>query len=346
MRAFFHSDQQLHSPLQFMRAGRIVNPADLPTRTHALLKSLEERAIKVESPPDFGLGPLLKVHSRDYLEFLETAFEEWTLIPNAGPEVLPNTFPYWNAVPEQPNRGNCRPQNIVARAGYYLGDLGAAVGPKTWQSCIASTHSAIAAADAVLSGDRLSYSLCRPSGHHARSDRASGFCYLNNSAIAAERLRMRFGRVAILDIDAHHGDGTQTIFYNRPDVVTLSIHADPSAYYPFFTGYDDERGSGDGAGSNLNILLRPGAEDEEFIAALRVAVLNIQSVQPDVMVVALGFDGHANDPIGILRMSKKGYRAAGEAIKMLGIPTVLVQEGGYAISDIGSCLSEFLSGAQ
>ncbi|MCC6915323.1 MAG: histone deacetylase family protein [Rhodospirillaceae bacterium] len=346
MRAFFHADQQLHNPLQFMRAGRIANPTDLPARTDALLKALGENKIDVETPPDFGLEPLLKVHSRDYLSFLETAFEKWQAVPNAGPEVLPNTFPYWNATPGVSSRGECRPQSIIARTGYYLGDLAVPVGPKTWQSCLTSAHSAVAAADAVLGGDVMSYALCRPSGHHARSDRASGFCYLNNSAIAAERLRTRFHRVAVLDVDAHHGDGTQAIFYGRSDVMTLSIHADPSTYYPFFTGYDDERGIGDGVGANLNIPLQPGMGDDEFAAAMKIAAPAIRNFRADALVLALGFDGHANDPIGVLRISDKGFRMVGEAVKAFKIPTVVVQEGGYAIADIGSCLNEFLAGAR
>lgn len=329
-----------------MRAGRIASPTDLPARTDALLKALNEKGIRVETPPDFGLAPLLKVHSQGYLTFLKTAFEKWQSIPNAGPEVLPNTFPYWNAVPGALNRGECRSQNMIARAGFYLGDLAVPVGPKTWDSCLASTHSAIAATDAVLAGDPLSYALCRPSGHHARSDRASGFCYLNNSAIAAERLRTKYARVAVLDVDAHHGDGTQAIFYARPDVMTVSIHADPNAYYPFFTGYEDERGIGDGDGFNLNIPLQPGAGDDAFAAAMEIAAPAIRAFRAEALVLALGFDGHANDPIGVLRISDKGFRTVGAVVKAMEIPTVAVQEGGYAIADIGGCLSEFLTGAQ
>ncbi len=346
MRAFFHADQQLHNPLQFMRAGRITKPTDLPARTDALLKALDEKRITVETPPDFGLGPLLKVHTQGYLSFLETAFDRWQSIPNAGPEVLPNTFPYWSATPGIPARDECRSQNMIARTGFYLGDLAVPVGPNTWRSCLMSTHSAIAAADAILEGDTLSYALCRPSGHHARSDRASGFCYLNNSAIAAERLRTKYRRVVVLDVDAHHGDGTQAIFYGRSDVMTVSIHADPNAYYPFFTGYEDERGIGDGVGANLNIVLQPGAGDEALATAMKAATSAIQTFRAEALILALGFDGHANDPIGVLRVSEKGFRMVGEGVKALKLPTAAVQEGGYAIADIGGCLSEFLTGAQ
>lgn len=346
MRAFFHRDQHLHAPKQFMRAGRLADPADLPSRTDALLAALQHEGLPVTQPADYGTAPALTVHTPEYLEFLATAFQRWQALPDAGPEVLPNTFPYWNARPDAPRRPPCPSQALIAHVGYYLGDLAVPVGPDTWRSALVSTHSAAAATDAVLSGDPAAYALCRPSGHHARADRASGFCYLNSAAIAAERLRAKYARVAVLDVDAHHGDGTQAIFYHRPDILTVSIHADPASYYPFFTGYTHERGYGPGEGANLNLPLAPGDGDDALDAAMKRAVDAVAAFAPDALVVALGFDSHAQDPIGVLKVSTSGFSAVGAHVRGFALPTVVVQEGGYQVSVIGDCLRAFLQGAR
>ncbi|MDX6749820.1 histone deacetylase family protein [Geminicoccaceae bacterium 1502E] len=344
MRAFFHQDQHLHAPQQFMRAGVISDPKDLPARVDALLGALAERGITPETPRDQGLEPLLAIHTKPYLDFLASAHDRWQQIPGAGPEVLPNVSPYWNGRPEWPHRPACRSSSVVAQAGHYLGDLAVPLGPQTWRSSLASSHTALAAADAVIDGAAEAYALCRPSGHHARADRASGFCYLNNSAIAAERLRTRFGRVAVLDVDAHHGDGTQEIFYRRSDVLTVSVHVDPDAYYPFYTGYADERGSGEGEGFNRNLPLPPGASDRQMHEAVAEALKEIGAFRPDALVIALGYDSHEHDPIGLLKVTTGGFEGIGRQIGAMGLPTLVVQEGGYQISVIGDCLGRFLDG--
>lgn len=209
-----------------------------------------------------------------------------------------------------------------------------------------SSNTAIAAADAVSKGERLAYALCRPSGHHTRADRASGFCYVNNTAAVAERLRATFSRVAILDVDAHHGDGTQQIFNARPDVLTISIHADPRHYYPFFTGYSHEVGIGDGAGFNLNLPLAHGSAGAAMFTAVERAADRIREFGTDALVVALGFDAHARDPIGVLKLESHDFAGIGTRVRDLGLPTVVVQEGGYAVDAIGDCLTAFLDGAR
>ncbi|MGI9483454.1 MAG: histone deacetylase family protein, partial [Hyphomicrobiales bacterium] len=231
-----------------------------------------------------------------------------------------------------------------AQAGFYLGDLAVPIGENTWRSCVTSTHSAVAAANAVISGDRFAYSLCRPSGHHARADRASGFCYLNNSAIAAEHLKARFEKIAIIDVDTHHGDGTQEIFYRRPDVLTVSLHGDPEKYYPFFTGYVDETGSGEGEGFNLNVPLPARTGDEAFLEALSKTLDRVARFSPDALVIPLGYDIHRDDAIGIFDVSTGAFADIAKQIAQLGLPSVIVQEGGYQVSVIGNCLCEFLTG--
>ena len=346
MRAFFHPDQQLHVPQQFMRAGRISTPTELPSRAESLLTALERRQIRIETPKDYGLAPALTVHTSDYLDYLSTAFAVWKTVPNAGPEVLPNTFPYWNSRVDLPRRPPCPSHNPIAKAGYYLGDLAVAVGEHTFTSALAAAHTAVAAADAVVDGEAGSYALCRPCGHHARADRASGFCYINNAAIVAERLRSRFRKVVVLDIDAHHGDGTQAIFYQRGDIFTISVHADPAAYYPFFTGYGNERGHGAGEGANLNIPLVPGDGDAALMKALDRAGEAMSAFGAEALVLALGFDNHREDPIGVLKVTTEAFAPVGAFIRALALPTVVVQEGGYAVSVLGDCLDKFLEGAR
>jgi acetoin utilization deacetylase AcuC-like enzyme len=337
MRAFYHPDQTLHDPQQYMRFGRIVAPKDLPARTHELLAALEARGVAPEAP---ARG----VHAPHYLDFLASAWARWAELPERGPEVWPNTFPYWSGRPEAAARPPCPAHGLIGQAGWYLGDLSVPMGPHSWTSALRSSETATAAADALIDGESVVYALCRPSGHHARADRASGFCYLNNTAIAAERLRAQRPRVAILDIDAHHGDGTQQIFYFRADVLTVSIHADPSNYYPFYTGYPEETGFGAGEGFNLNLPLRHGAGGDEMAAAIEAASKKIRAFAPEALVVALGFDAHRLDPIGVLRLEARDFARCGALVRALGLPTLIVQEGGYALGALGECLSAFLDG--
>ena len=344
MRAFYHSDQAWHDPRQYMRFGRIVPPKDLPARTEALLGALGASGVSVEAPAAEDRDARLSIHTAAYLRFLETAWEQWCALPDHGPEVWPNTFPYWSGRPEERARRDCPARGIMAQAGWYLGDLSVPMGPQTWLSARQSCNTAVAAADAVCGGEAAAYALCRPPGHHARADRASGFCYVNNTAVAAERLRAAFPRVAVLDVDAHHGDGTQQIFYARPDVLTVSIHADPDNYYPFFTGYAGETGIGPGQGFNLNLPLAHGADGSAMAAAVTTGCRRIQQFGADAIVMALGFDGHARDPIGVLRLATADYAAIGSRVGALALPTVIVQEGGYAVEEIGGCLTAFLNG--
>ena len=343
MRAFYHPEQALHDPRQYMRHGRIIAPKDLPARTTAFLDALARAGIVTDVP---GEAPeaRLAVHTAGFLRYLETGWDRWQALPDHGPEVWPNTFPYWSGRPEDRARPECPAEHVIARTGWYLGDLSVSLGPQTWTSIRRSCDTAVAAADAVRAGAGQVYALCRPSGHHARADRASGFCFLNNSAVAAARLRETFARVAVLDVDAHHGDGTQQIFYTRPDVLTVSIHADPTNYYPFFTGYAGETGHGDGEGANLNLPLAHGSTATAMFAAVDAAAARIRAFGAEALVVALGFDAHAQDPIGVLRLQSGDFAGIGRRVRAIGLPTVVVQEGGYAMDVLTDCLSAFLEG--
>ncbi|WP_306752550.1 histone deacetylase family protein [Paracoccus actinidiae] len=345
MRAFYHPEQALHDPQQYMRFGRVVAAKDLPCRTDRLLQALRRHGVQPELPKADGLEAALSVHTAPFLDFLRQAWDQWQdFPPERGPEVWPATFPYWSGRPEEAHRSGCRATGLLGRMGWYLGDLSVPIGPHTWLSTLRSVETAAAAADALLSGTKSAFALCRPSGHHARADRASGFCYLNNAAVAAQRLRSKFERVAVLDVDVHHGDGTQQIFYGRSDVLTISIHGHPANFYPFYTGYEDEQGSGAGMGYNLNLPLPPRSAKLQMLKAIEVATLAIRHFDAEALVLSLGYDAHEADPIGILSLMSEDFADIGAAVRALGLPTLVVQEGGYAVEVIGDCLDAFLNG--
>ncbi len=236
------------------------------------------------------------------------------------------------------------PTHIVGRLGWHTADTGCPIGPGTWAAACAATDVATTAAQLVLDGEDAAYALCRPPGHHAFSDIAGGFCFLNNSAVAAAQLRLKHERVAILDVDVHHGNGTQGIFYERADVLTVSIHADPAFFYPFVWGYAHERGAGPGLGANLNIPLPKGTGDDDYIKAIGEAEKTIRAFAPGALVVALGLDASEHDPLAGLAVTTDGFRRIGAAIARLGLPTVFVQEGGYFSDILGANLTAALGG--
>jgi acetoin utilization deacetylase AcuC-like enzyme len=287
-------------------------------------------------PEDFGRAPIAAVHAPDYLRFLETAHARWTALPDASPDVVPNVHPV--AAPAS------YPDSVVGQAGWHMADTACPVTADTWASAYASAQAAVQAAELVLAGEANAYALCRPPGHHAFRAAAGGFCYLNNGAIAAERLRRRFERVAIVDVDLHHGNGTQGIFYARGDVLTVSVHADPAAFYPFFWGYAHERGEGAGLGCSLNLPLELGSGDAPFLAALEEGLSAVRAFAPGALVVALGLDAHEGDPFGGLRLTTEGFAEIGRRLARLNLPTVLVQEGGYLCSALGTNLVAVLGG--
>lgn len=341
MRAYFSDRQLSHRPQQYMVHGRIVPAFETQARPAMLQQALRDAGMVVEEPSDAGLDAILQIHADHYLDYLRTAHSEFMKLPNHGPEALPNIFSYRGAAADFGPRGPARPTGIIGRTGWYLGDLSAVVAEGTYESALASAHTAIAAARNVLAGAPASFALCRPPGHHAYVDRASGFCFLNNAAIAAEILRSQYGRVAILDFDTHHGDGTQAIFYRRADIFFGSVHTDPSAYYPHFAGYADERGAGAGEGHNLNLPLAFGADDDAFIAANRTLIAEAQARGAQALVISAGWDAHEKDPLSKLRVSTEAFARIGELYGRVDLPTVILQEGGYALDVIGAAALGF-----
>ena len=294
------------------------------------------QAATIARPKNFGLGPIAAIHTSEYLDFLARIYERWRRIEGASAEVIPNIHPL--------ARDGAYPASAVGQAGYHMADTACPISAETFDSACWSAWSAVAAADAVQAGEPAAYALCRPPGHHAFADVAGGFCFLNNSAIAAQRLRSSGARVAILDVDLHHGNGTQGIFYTRADVLTVSLHADPTRFYPFFWGHADERGEGAGLGANLNLPLPRKSGDDRFLEALDTGLRRIRSFAPDALVIALGLDAFEGDPFGGLSVTTPGFARIAEKIAELKLPTVIVQEGGYLTDALGDNLASFLSG--
>lgn len=337
MKAFFAEEERLHYPAHFLVNGVFQQNPEQPARLDKLLAGAREAGCDVEQPADAGLEPILAVHDERYVRFLKSAHQRWSRIPGASQAVVPNIHPV--------SRSNLYPDSLVGQAGWHLMDASVPIGAETFESASWSASCAVAAADAVLSGDRAAYALSRPPGHHARQDAAAGFCYFNNTAIAAVRLRTKHARVAILDVDLHHGNGTQDIFYERNDVLTVSIHADPVRFYPFFWGAEGERGRGPGEGFNRNFPLPRGSNDDAFLAALDQAMACIDAFSPDALVIALGLDAFEGDPFGGLGVSTRGFNRIGATISRAGRrPTAIVQEGGYLCDALGRNLAAFLSG--
>ncbi|TIR69940.1 MAG: histone deacetylase family protein, partial [Mesorhizobium sp.] len=245
MKAFYAEEQKHHDPRAFLSSGAPQPNPEKPERVERLLAGARSAGVTIERPKDHGLGPIAAVHTPEYLDFLEHIFARWQRIEGASAEVIPNIHPI--------GRGGSYPASAVGQAGYHMADTACPISVETWNSALWSAWSAVEAAEAVMTGATAAYALCRPPGHHAFADVAGGFCFINNSAVAAQVLRKDAGRVAILDVDLHHGNGTQGIFYARPDVLTVSLHADPVRFYPFFWGHADERGEGAGLGYNLNL---------------------------------------------------------------------------------------------
>lgn len=333
---FYAPDTEAHDPRFWMLRGVPGPNKELPERAKRLLAGLDRLGLHPENPVETDRTAMELIHTQRYLSFLASCWEEWQKYPDSGAEVVANLHPQ--------KATQSYPKGIVGRAGWHMADTACPVGPDTWAAALRGVDTAIAAANAVLKGARGTYALCRPPGHHADADMAAGHCFLNNSAIAAQTLLTHYERVAILDIDVHHGNGTQEIFYDRSDVLTVSIHASPENFYPFYLGYAHETGRDAGKGFNLNLPLTQGEGDEAWLSAIRQALDHIHSFNPGALVLALGLDAHENDPLRGLSVTTPGFERAGKLIAEAELPTVMVQEGGYLSDDLTDNIAAFLGG--
>jgi acetoin utilization deacetylase AcuC-like enzyme len=332
--------QKTHAPETFLVAGRPQPIPEKPIRVDMLMRGVALVDSKILKPPPVSMDDLKIIHDAQYLVFLDTLLERWSHIPNSSEVPLANVY----AIQRNTLAPITYPDAIVGQAGYHLGDGACPVTPNTLDAAKASAACAIEGARLVTAGEKLVYSLCRPPGHHAASDLASGFCFFNNAALAAETLTRSGRRTAILDIDVHHGNGTEAIFYDRNDVLTVSIHCDPRRFYPFFWGYAHENGRGAGEGFNLNLPLPRGTDLTAFLPALEISLRRISDFKPDVLVLAAGLDIAADDPFKAFAIQTQDFEVIGRRISQLGLPVLAVQEGGYPSDSLGSNLASLLSG--
>ncbi|MGI8706354.1 MAG: histone deacetylase family protein [Sphingomicrobium sp.] len=332
MRCFWDERQRAHAPTAEFFNGRLHRSVETPGRPDAILAAIG----RTQAPGDQGMEPLRRAHSGDYLQFLQSAHSDWRDAGHDG-DAFPYTFP---AVRRRP----LALERIDARLGRYGFDTASPIAEGTWQSAYWSAQTALAGMLAALD-DRRAFALCRPPGHHSGADYFGGYCYLNNAAIAAEAALANGHRcVAILDVDYHHGNGTQDIFYGRRDVPIASIHADPKTDYPFFWGHSDETGEGEGAGANLNLPLPRGTKWGEYEVALDRALEWLAGFSPELLIVSFGADTWGGDPISHFQLETQDYALVARRIAAAGLPTLIVMEGGYAVDALGANVAEFLSG--
>lgn len=315
--------------------------AEVPERAEVILRALQAAGLgPLTSPIDHGLDPILAVHDPELVEFLRTLYDRYTdQFGTSERAVYPDTF----AV--RPARR--KPAGLLGQLGHYAFSVDCPVVEGTWTAAYWSAQCALTAADLVRSGERAAYALCRPPGHHAAADLFGGFCYLNNAAIVARHLQAGSpagARVAVLDVDYHHGNGTQSIFYADPSVLYCSLHADPDAEYPYYWGAADERGEGAGDGFNRNWPLPPQTDDATYVSVLDQAVDAVRAYAPRYLVVSAGFDIAEGDPVAIggFGISTDGVGEIGRRIARLGLPTIIVQEGGYGLERLGDDVVAFL----
>ncbi len=330
-----HTEQhKQHATDRLERDGRPLVTEEVPARAEIILRAIQTQQLgAVRAPVDHGLGPILAVHDAGYVDFLRSAYVEGAAHFKQAAPIFADYY--------APRHSRRRPKGYAGLHGYYAFGNDDPILEGTWQAAYWSAQCALTAADLVRADGETTYALCRPPGHHAGADFYGGFCYLNNVAIAARYLQ---AKVAILDIDYHHGNGTQEIFYSEPAVLTCSLHADPDHDYPYYWGGADERGAGRGEGFNRNWPLPLGTDDEAYLNALQEALAVIREFDPRYLVVSAGFDIAAGDPLGGFNVTTDGFEAIGKQIAGLarGVPTVVVQEGGYLLDKLGKDAVAFL----
>ena len=329
MKVVFTDDHRLHFAQGEIFGGEFVTPFERPSRMEYILRELRKRKMDDLAPPNpVDMTAVARVHDKGFLKFLENAWAEWTAMGYRG-EILPTGFP------ARGMRQRC-PKAIDGKVGYYIHSVETCITAGTWEAAKASASVALTAQKLIAGGAASAFALCRPPGHHAHDDLYGGYCFLNNAAIATQAFRdAGAARVAVLDVDFHHGNGTQDIFYDRSDVLFCSLHGEPETAYPHFLGYSDEIGAGQGEGFNFNYQMPAGTTYERWCKALGEACGKIGNHGPDALVVSLGVDTFEKDPISYFKLKSADFKDYGKRIAKLKLPTLFVMEGGYAIEAIG-----------
>ncbi len=334
MKTFYSETHRKHyPPFEVFDGGKRVPYLENPDRMDRILSALKQKDwAEFLEPSDFGLEPIYAVHDKDYIAFLASAWNEWL---DSDPEVaaspethafLPATF----ALRRSPHI----PSTLLGKAGYYMMDLSACIVEHTYAAALSSVNCAVSAAESTFHTQLSAFALCRPPGHHAGVDYAAGYCFLNNASVAANWLSSK-GKVALLDIDYHAGNGTQDIFYERDDVLTISIHGDPDFEYPHYIGFADETGAGEGIGFHRNFPLPAGTDDTQYLFALDEALEIIRKFEPQHLVISAGMDTFDGDPLGKFKVTRNGFMEIGKRIAGMRLPAVIIMEGGYANEALG-----------
>lgn len=329
METIFTQAHQLRNSKTELYGGQLVEPFERPSRAEYIISRVREVGLgPVREPEDFGQAPILAIHDKGFIDFLQIAWSDWQAAGFKG-EAMPTVWPA---------RRTSRhiPEHIEGRLGYYALACETSISEGTWEAAYASAQVALTGAKRINEGAGAVFSLCRPPGHHAALDMYGGYCFINNAAVAAQYFRDTGSkRVAILDVDFHHGNGTQDIFDARDDVLFISIHGDPMQAFPHFLGHADEIGSGAGAGYTVNYPLPPGTDFPRWRAALLEALDKIKDYAPDRLIISLGVDTFETDPISFFKLTSEDFTTYGADIAALGLPTLFVMEGGYDIAEIG-----------
>ncbi len=339
MQGIYSSKHKLRNSKSELCGGEFVTPFETPQRVEYVLKEFNNRNIgKVVKPIDFGMGPLLKVHDSRYLDFIQSCHTEWQQAGNSGEAIA------W-CWPSRDTGSSFSPKDINAKLGYYSLSSDTSISYGTWEAALDSANVALTGTKLLIDNNSSAFSMCRPPGHHATRDMFGGYCFINNAAVAAQYLiDSGVSKVAVLDVDFHHCNGTQSIFYNRDDVMVCSVHGDPYSAFPYFSGYVNETGAGYGKGFNFNYPLPPNTGYSVWKRALCSALEVINNYGPDKLIVSLGSDTFKDDPISFFKLDSEDFFDYGYEISKLDVPTLFVMEGGYAVNDIGVNIVNVLQG--
>lgn len=334
----FSEDHILRNARTELYGGQLVPPHECPKRAQVVAERIRTVQLgEIRSPSRFGLAPVRRVHDEQFVEFLSTAWIDWVAAGNLG-EAIPDCWPARRMAQR-------RPTSIAGKLGFYAMAGETSISEGSWEAAQVAADVALSAASLVRVGASAAFALCRPPGHHAARDLYGGYCFLNNAAIAAQHFRDEgAARVAVLDVDFHHGNGTQDIFYDRADVLYVSLHGDPAQAFPYFSGFADETGIGAGYGYNVNLPLPRATEFVAWRDALGFGLDRIRAFAPDALVVSLGVDTFAEDPISFFKLQSEDFSTYGHMIAACRLPTLFVFEGGYAVAEVGINTVNVLTG--
>lgn len=345
MKVFWSRQHEAHQPDFFIMRGVVRPHHERPERVAVLRDAALAAGLEEVEVPEVAAGErarivegLGQIHDNAYIDFILGAHERWSQLPGAGPEIIPGI----RAMPPS----GAHPEDVAGLSGRFLGDMASPIGAGTAGAALSAIKVAETAGSEITAGARSAYALCRPPGHHAARSVTGGGCYFSNIAAAIAVLKPQAPRIAVLDIDAHHGNGTQALFWDRTDVLTVSVHADPAHFYPFYWGYAHETGGPDAEGFNLNLPVPVGSDDETWLATVKTGCDRVRAFAPDILIVALGQDPHKADLLGAMRVTNDGFARAGASIAGLGLPALVVQEGGYLSRELGPATTAFLRALQ